>query len=41
MVWKIGLLHVLESGLGHWVVEVIWTNIRLVIIYIVGGPGIV
>ena len=39
MILKIGLLDVLVSSLVSWGVEVLWTSIGLVIIYIVAGSG--
>ena len=39
MVWKIGLLNVWGSGIGHWGVKVLWESIGLVIIYISAGYG--
>ena len=35
MFWKIGILDVLEGGIGSWGIEKLWTSIGLVIIYIV------
>ena len=39
LVWKIGILYVLGSGIGRWGVEVLLTSIGLVIINIVAGSG--
>ena len=39
MVWKIGLLDVLISGIWRWGVELLWKSIGLVIIYISAGYG--